>query len=201
MVEVPGVVARFVDLLRQDVNPRLQFESCWALTNIASGTSDNTRAVVLAGAVPHFVRLLDSPSEDVREQAVWALGNIAGDTPAFRNLVLEAGIVPPLLRCLVPTAKESFIRNATWTISNLCRGKVFIPSVHKALLPRLASLVTTDDKEVLADSLWPCPTCRMGRRTACSASLSPGPWAGWWSFCATSTPTSSRPPCAPWAMW
>jgi hypothetical protein len=63
-----GVVPRLVQLMQGGDNPMLQFESAWALTNIASGTSEHTRVVIGSGAVPVFVQLLGSPNDDAREQ-------------------------------------------------------------------------------------------------------------------------------------
>ncbi len=79
--------------------------------------------VINARAVPEFIALLSSPVLDVREQAVWALGNIAGDSPACRDYVLQQGALRPLLALLGDSNKISMLRNATWTLSNFCRGK------------------------------------------------------------------------------
>ena len=100
-----------------------------------------------------FLRLLESPHQNVCEQAVWALGNIigkfgfsfkltrlrmnfnlvsccgmciflfTGDGPQCRDYVIQLGVVKPLLTFINPSIPISFLRNVTWVIVNLCRNK------------------------------------------------------------------------------
>lgn len=152
-----GVIPRFAELLEKNDCAILQFEVAWVLTNVASGSSQQTRTIVDSGAAKTFIRLLDSPHPEVREQAVWALGNVAGDCAECRDYLLNSGIMRPLLHLLRESEQNvTLTRNAVWTLSNLCRGKQ--PSADfnqvKDSLPVLAKLLTHSDPEVLSDSCW-----------------------------------------------
>lgn len=154
-----GALPAFIEGLRSS-DPTLQFEASWAITNVASGTTEHTRQVVQQGGVPEFVRLLSSPTTDVVEQAAWALGNIAGDGPQHRATVLAAGALPQMVAQMLaqlnaPTPKISLLRNATWSLSNMCRGKPGpAMDIIAPALPVLARLLHMADDEVLQDSAW-----------------------------------------------
>ncbi|KAG9026175.1 Importin subunit alpha-4 [Tulasnella sp. UAMH 9824] len=120
-----GLVPSLISLLDSD-DTRLQLltvpksEATWIVTNIASGTTLQTSAVVEAGAIPKLIKLSASPNEDLSDSAVWALANIVGDSPNLRDRVEDEGGIDAFVRLLedTGTTPTKVQRRAMWGISN-----------------------------------------------------------------------------------
>ncbi|TMS38034.1 hypothetical protein L596_004848 [Steinernema carpocapsae] len=137
---------------------KVQFESAWGLTNVVSGTTEQTMHAVQKGCVLPLLELSVSKDLKLAEQAVWALANITGEGPQFRDAVLEQrGLeVILLLTQKVSDLKLEFVRTLAWWYSNLCRHKKTCPGVE--VLRQIASginiLIQYDDDEVQRDCCW-----------------------------------------------
>lgn len=149
------MIPRLVALLGANDYTGLQYEACWSLTNITSGSSEQTRAVVDAGAVQALMPLMTHSDLELRGQAVWALANITGDGVECRDFVLRMGVMQPLLALLVaPNPTGKIQRDATWLLSNLCRGKDAPWDIISTALPVMSRLLYSSDNDVLADATW-----------------------------------------------
>lgn len=171
-----GCVALLVGHLSRHDQPRLQFESEWALTNIASGTTEQCQVVIQANACPRFVELTASPDPDVKEQAVWAIGNIAGDSAMYRDLMIGLGALPKLIAIIMSNPGVTLLRCATWAMSNCLRSKP-IPELHlvKAALPIATGLLQQTDDAVLIDAAWALSYASDGPNDRIEAVLSCNP--------------------------
>ncbi|KAG2373031.1 hypothetical protein C9374_012877 [Naegleria lovaniensis] len=134
----------------------LQFEAIWAITNVASGTSEHTKHIVDIGCIPSLVQLLETYNNDyILEQCCWALGNIAGDSANMRDFLLMNGALRNIVNLVSMSQSLSVVRCAAWAISNLVRGNPK-PSEYYVLeaLPALSRLIFSTDNEVLSDTAW-----------------------------------------------
>lgn len=123
LITEAGLIPKLVDFLKVTPLPNLQFEAAWTLANIASGTSEQTRAVVKGVAIQPLLELFRSPDLTVSEQAVWVPGNIAGDCAEFRDNVISNNAIPHLINLISTNIPITFLRNITLTLSNVCRNK------------------------------------------------------------------------------
>ena len=91
------------------------------------------------------------------EQAIWGLGNIAGDNSKVRDFVINEGAIKPIADILDRAQPgSSFVRNASWTLSNLCRGRPApqFSRVARAIPSLCKVLVENDIEDILVDVCW-----------------------------------------------
>mmetsp|Transcript_6713 Transcript_6713/g.15479 ORF Transcript_6713/g.15479 Transcript_6713/m.15479 type:complete len:479 (+) Transcript_6713:24-1460(+) len=161
-----GVLPHLVTLLKARDRPDLQFESAWALTNLAAGTTEQTELVAASEAPYALVELLRFGTEDCKEQALWALGNLAGENARCRDHVLGLSVIEPMLQ-LAQSTRVSMLRNMTRTLLNLARGtpppalELVVPAV-----PLVQQLTYAQDEDLVSDACWTLACLTDNCRTA-----------------------------------
>ncbi|KAG9046216.1 Importin subunit alpha-4 [Tulasnella sp. UAMH 9824] len=120
-------------------------EAAWIVSNIASGTSEQTATVVEAGAIPKLVAMFPTDVTGVQENALWALGNIGGDCEEFREMVVEVGGIQPPLDVLDAPEKytEKVQNTASWVLTCYLtpRYAEFRLDVMSQMIPILAKFL------------------------------------------------------------
>ncbi|KAH9385363.1 uncharacterized protein NEMAJ01_0259 [Nematocida major] len=141
---------------------RIIHEAAWVVTNIASGSTEQTMAAVKAGAVPNLVKLLYLDNMQLQDQAVWGISNISGDCETGRDACIDAGAVGPVIKLVemelgkVGEINIPFLRNLTWAFSNLNRGRNPPPYIKhtEMCLPVIIKLIEVNDTETMVDAYW-----------------------------------------------
>lgn len=151
-----GAITPLVVVLNSDPDQNNQFEAAWALTNVASGSTEQTQILLRNKGAEAFIgKINPNAASLVKEQAVWAIGNIAGDSHACRDHLLHLGTMNLLLAETGENVKTSLRRNVVWSISNLCRGKPAPPfEAIKPAIPVLKGLLEASDTNVITDACW-----------------------------------------------
>ncbi|CAB9529398.1 Importin subunit alpha [Seminavis robusta] len=145
-----GVVPSLVKLLTK---PSLQEDAVWALSNLASGPSKSSKALIDHGAIPALVQLLSTTNDVViQDHAVMGLGNLASGNG---DAIVKAGGLTTLLDLLQePRQSLDMVRQATWALGMLYREPPnTLDSIQQAL-PTLQKLLDHKDEEVLGDTVW-----------------------------------------------
>ena len=118
------LVYEFVGLL-DSTSPEFVFEAIWCLTNITSGTADQSNSVVNKGGHEKLVNLIDSKFIEIQEQALWSVGNIASESSKNRDKLVNLGAINKMYTYLKTAGdNQKLVNNIMWSLSNFAKGKV-----------------------------------------------------------------------------
>uniref|UniRef100_A0A8C1GMF7 Importin subunit alpha n=2 Tax=Cyprinus carpio TaxID=7962 RepID=A0A8C1GMF7_CYPCA len=161
------VISEAIQEIVANVNnecPEKQRQGCQAARKLLSRERNPPlKEIVEAGLLTRFVEFLgrnDDPT--LQFEAAWSLTNVASGTSWHTQQVVEHGAVPAFIALLaspmlnISEQAVGYLRNLTWTLSNLCRNKNPFPrfSAVQQMLPSIIQLLHHSDKSILSDACW-----------------------------------------------
>eukprot|EP00250_Pteridium_aquilinum_P006370 c16313_g1_i1 orf=134-1771(-) len=151
-----GVVPILVKCLEFGSSDEQLVEAAWCLTNIASGDSVHTLAIL--PALPLLIAHLGERSASpVAEQCAWAVGNVAGEGEQARDILIAQGALLPLAKLLISN-KSTLAKTAAWALSNMIKGPSPKAAVELLKLDNLPEAIsrhmTKGDEELVVEVAW-----------------------------------------------
>ncbi|XP_046453773.1 importin subunit alpha-8-like [Daphnia pulex] len=151
----------------------------FAITTIYSVENpDWITAVINAGAIPRLMLLLDSPHAVVTVKASYTVVNIGTEEPEIRDKLIEQGLIKKLLNLIKANISVKLLRMVTSTLGSLsahlinnndeeilsgaCWALFWLTDdpnkrmqevVNAGVIPRLASLLNHNEKDVIDPTL------------------------------------------------
>lgn len=150
-----GVIPVLIHLLSLENYPSYQKQSGWTISNLLTGTTDQTIKLIDIGCIQALINALSSASPDVCEYGLMGLGNIAGDNVLLRDRLLNMGVLPMVFVAANKHENINLIKSAGWTVLNLIEGD---PSPDIEILKQIIPYIESNaayalDAEVLEISM------------------------------------------------
>jgi len=116
--------------------------------------SPPVQQVLNSGAVPLFVKLLESTNNKVQFEAAWALTNVASTD--FTRTVVEFGAVPMLVQLLL-SADSNVREQCAWCLGNIAGDSPDLRDLvlsQGALNPLLMNISNPANNSLLCNAVW-----------------------------------------------
>ncbi|KAG8983806.1 Importin alpha subunit (Karyopherin alpha subunit) (Serine-rich RNA polymerase I suppressor protein), partial [Tulasnella sp. 427] len=145
------LVSDIVALLDSE-DPDFQEEGSSIIANIVSGSNNQAKHVMEAGAIPRLIRLATSTTEDVADNSVWALANIIRDCAEWRDVIKEQRGIDTLANILKAANSSCKVKQtAVWALSSYIYSG-FSPRMTLEKVEHLLPCITDYIKEAPVDS-------------------------------------------------
>ena len=149
-----NLVPELINLLDNPLY-EIKYEATYCLCNIASGTPDQAKTIIIYGGIPKILNLLDCTIEEIKSQTIWLVSNLVSDSDKIRAALIENKIFDKILTILSTTNNESYINLSAWAISNFFKVKpVLNYDICKKAFNNIARAVliyNKDDEDFITD--------------------------------------------------